>query len=118
MGVKLSMKTAHRDQSDSQSERPNLVPEDALSFMVSYHGDDWVNHLITIAYAHAPLISTSTKLPPFQIDTGRQPYPLTHNDLSNVQTIIPAADYAQNLVDDRKHAEKFKCQAGTAETVL
>ncbi|KAE9315814.1 hypothetical protein PR003_g18892 [Phytophthora rubi] len=40
MGVKLSMTTAHRAQADGQTERQNLVLEDALRCMISYHGDD------------------------------------------------------------------------------
>ncbi|GLE04636.1 hypothetical protein PINS_up013606 [Pythium insidiosum] len=47
MGVKLSMTTAHRAQADGQSERQNLILEDALQCM----------------------IAGPTKMTPFEIDT-------------------------------------------------
>ncbi|GMF40796.1 unnamed protein product [Phytophthora lilii] len=50
MVVKLSMTSAHRAQADGQTERQNLVLEDALRCTVSYHGDDWVKHLGTKEY--------------------------------------------------------------------
>ena len=37
IGVRLSMTPAHRAQADGQTERQNLVVEDALRCMVSYH---------------------------------------------------------------------------------
>ncbi|POM68737.1 Polyprotein [Phytophthora palmivora] len=59
-------------QADGQTERQNLVLEDALRCMVSYHGDDWVKHLGTIEYAHSTLVNASTKMTPFEVDTGRK----------------------------------------------
>ncbi|GMF46663.1 unnamed protein product [Phytophthora fragariaefolia] len=72
MGITLSMPTAHRAQADDQTEHQNLVLEDALICMVSYHGDDWVKHLGTIEYAHSTLVNASTKFAPFELDTGRK----------------------------------------------
>ncbi|KAF1327470.1 Retroelement pol polyprotein, partial [Globisporangium splendens] len=72
VGIKLSMTTSHRAQADGQTERQNLVLEDALRCMVSYHGDDWVSHLGTIEFAHATLVNESTKFTPFEVDTGRK----------------------------------------------
>ena len=72
MGVQLNMTTLHRAQADGQTERQNLVLEDALRCMVSYRGMNWVNYLGTIEYAHATLVSSSTQLSPFQLDTGRE----------------------------------------------
>lgn len=102
MGVKLSMTTAHRAQSDGQTERQNLVLEDALRCMVSYHGNDWANHLSTIEYAHATLVSSSTKLSPFTIDTGRQPRSITQSEFSSSTEDIPLVEYAQRFVNERK----------------
>jgi transposase InsO family protein len=56
MGVKLNMTTAHRPQADAQTERMNLVLEDALRCLVSYEGTNWVSKLATIEYAHATLV--------------------------------------------------------------
>nr|CCA16567.1 Putative retroelement putative [Albugo laibachii Nc14] len=102
MGLKLSMTTAHRAQSDGQTERQNLLLKDALRCMVSYHGNHWVNHLGTIEYAHATLISTSTKLSSFQIDTGRQPYSVTQTEVSTPQRPVSIVEYAQKFVEERK----------------
>ena len=70
MVTKLSKTTAHRAQADDQTERHILVLEDALRCMVFYYGDDWVKHRGTIKFAHATLVSKSTQLSPFEIDTG------------------------------------------------
>ena len=43
MGVKFSMTTPHRAQADRQTERYNLVLEDALRCIISYQGSDWVH---------------------------------------------------------------------------
>ena len=48
IGIKLSMTTSNRAQADGQTERQNLILEDALRCMVSYHGSDWPDHLGTI----------------------------------------------------------------------
>ena len=40
MGVKLSMTTAHRARADGQTERQNLVLEEALRCLVSYSGEN------------------------------------------------------------------------------
>ncbi|OWZ04348.1 Retroelement [Phytophthora megakarya] len=46
--------------------------------MTSYHGSDWADYLDTIEYGHATLVNTSTKMSPFQIDTGRIPRVMGH----------------------------------------
>lgn len=40
VGVQLKMTTSYRAQADGQRERQNLILEDALRYMVSYHGND------------------------------------------------------------------------------
>ena len=72
MGTKLLMTTSLRAQADGQTERQHLILEDALRCMVSYHGSDWSDHLSTIEFAHATLVSKSTQLSPFEIETGRK----------------------------------------------
>lgn len=95
LGVKLRMTTSYRAQADGQVERQNRVLEDALRGMVSLQGTNWVEVLGTVEYAHATLVSASTKLSPFQIDTGRvarSPIGATHS----------RNDYAQNFAEERK----------------
>ncbi|KAG2765958.1 hypothetical protein PC129_g12994 [Phytophthora cactorum] len=73
MKIKAAMTTAHRAQADGQTERQNRTLEDSLICSISYHGNDWNEHLPVIEYAHATLVSSSSKLSPFSVDTGRQP---------------------------------------------
>ena len=94
LGVKFSMTTAHRAQADGQTERQNLVLEDALRCMVSCHGEDWNKHLGTIEYAHSTLVSSSSKLTPFEIDTGRMVRnPSQHEELPDQDILI--AEFAK-----------------------
>uniref|UniRef100_H3GA32 Chromo domain-containing protein n=1 Tax=Phytophthora ramorum TaxID=164328 RepID=H3GA32_PHYRM len=72
MGISLHMTTSYRAQADGQTERQNLILEDALRCRVSYHGSDWSEHLGTIEYAHPTLVSASTGMSPFELDTGRK----------------------------------------------
>jgi hypothetical protein len=71
------------------------VLEDALRCMVSKHGNDWSPLLGTIEFAHATLVSASTKMSPFQIDTGR----FARNPVTSVFT---QGDFAQRFVQDRQ----------------
>ena len=61
IGVRLKMTTAHRAQADGQTERLNLVVEDVLRCMVSYHSTDCTEHLGSIVYVHTTLVSASTE---------------------------------------------------------
>ncbi|OWZ09353.1 hypothetical protein PHMEG_00017963 [Phytophthora megakarya] len=45
--------------------------EDAQRCMVSLHDIDWVDVLGTVEFAPSTLVSSSTKMSPFEIDTGR-----------------------------------------------
>ncbi|KAJ8571484.1 hypothetical protein ON010_g5351 [Phytophthora cinnamomi] len=76
------MTTAHRAQADGQTERQNLVLEDALRCMISYHGDDWVKHLGTIEYAHSTLVNSST---PSERDTGRNVSNIVAEEMEEAQ---------------------------------
>ena len=107
MGVKLSMTTDHRAQADKQTERQSLALEDALRYLVSYSGEHWAKLLSTVEYAHATSVNVSTKLTPFEIDTGRKVSNLIsheyrdHADLSSHLISAFAFKFAkdrQNLV--------------------
>ena len=102
MGVKLSMTTAHRAQADGQTERQNLVLEDALRCLVSYSGENWAKLLRTVEYAHATSVNASTKLTPFESDTGRKVSNLIsheyrdHADLSSHSISAFASKFAKD----------------------
>ncbi|KAF0775949.1 hypothetical protein AaE_000351 [Aphanomyces astaci] len=72
MDIRQAMNTAGRAQADGATERQNRTLEDALRCQVSYLGQDWVDHLPTIEYAHQGLVQASTGLTPFKVDTGRK----------------------------------------------
>lgn len=124
MGVKLRMTTSYRAQADGQVERQNRVLEDALRCMVSLHGTDWVDVLGTVEFAHSTLVSSSTKMSPFEIDTGRVArMPIgaatTRNDYAknfaeNRRRVVAQAQ--QNLLEaqDRQRAQYNKKRANTA----
>ncbi|KAF1317106.1 polyprotein, partial [Globisporangium splendens] len=110
MGIKLSMTTSHRAQADGQTERQNLVLEDALRCMVSYHGDDWVSHLGTIEFAHATLVNESTKFTPFEVDTGRKVRNLIAQEFGvedgTIQQ-VDVAEFAKNFAEKRQQVIKL-----------
>ncbi|KAE9330134.1 hypothetical protein PR003_g15390 [Phytophthora rubi] len=104
MGVQLNMTTSYRAQADGQTERQNLVLEDALRCMVSYHGDDWAAKLGTIEYAHATLVSASTGLSPFEVGTGRKernPFGTFPTLSTTVQVQQGLSEYANRFKDER-----------------
>ncbi|KAF1317232.1 Integral membrane ankyrin-repeat protein, partial [Globisporangium splendens] len=110
MGIKLSMTTSHRAQADGQTERQNLVLEDALRCMVSYHGDDWVSHLGTIEFAHATLVNESTKFTPFEVDTGRKVRNLIAQEFGVEDGVIEqvdVAEFAKNFTEKRQQIIKL-----------
>lgn len=73
MQVKHRMTVSRRAQADGRSERQVRTLEDSLRCVVSHYGDDWVRLLPTVEYAHATLVSTSTRVSPFEVDSGRKP---------------------------------------------
>lgn len=95
MGVNLHMMTAFHAQAVGQTERQYRVLEDGLRCMVSLHGTNWSEVLSTGEYAHATLVSASTKMSPFQIDTGR---------VACTPGVSAATrnDFAANFVEERQ----------------
>ncbi|OWZ06736.1 Retroelement [Phytophthora megakarya] len=70
--VPLHMTVAHRAQADGQSELQIRTLEDVLRCTVSNYGDDWLQRLPSIEFAHASLVSSSISKAPIEFDTGRQ----------------------------------------------
>lgn len=95
MGVELRMTTSYRAQADGQVERQNRVLENALRCMVSLHGTDWVDVLGTIEFAHSTLVSSSTKMSPFEVDTGRVAR-------APIGAATTCNDYAKNFAEERR----------------
>ncbi|KAL4110596.1 hypothetical protein PRIC1_002287 [Phytophthora ramorum] len=97
MKIKAAMTSDHRAQADGQTERQNRTLEDSLRCSISYHGNDWNEHLPMIEYAHATLVSSSSKLSPFFVDTGRKP-------TNPLDTGADAASVPRSRVE---HASRF-----------
>ncbi|KAG2783464.1 hypothetical protein Pcac1_g6728 [Phytophthora cactorum] len=95
------MTTTHRAQSDGQIERQNRTLEDSLRCSISYNGNDWNDHLSTIEYAHATLVSTS-KLSPFSVDTGRKPKNLLSVGERATQVPQSRVEYTSRFVQHRQ----------------
>ncbi|GMF52309.1 unnamed protein product [Phytophthora fragariaefolia] len=99
---KTAMTTAHRAQADGQTERQNRTLKDSLRCSISYHGNDWNEHLPMIEYAHATLVSSSSKMSPFFVDTGRQPNsPLQSSDRAQ-PTEVSRMEYVSRFVQHRE----------------
>ncbi|UIZ23479.1 hypothetical protein KXD40_007615 [Peronospora effusa] len=98
------MTTAHRAQADGQTERQNLVLEDALRCLVAYSGENWVKLLGTVEYAHATSVYASTKLTPFEIDTGRKVSDLISHEYKEYDGLCPQpiSEFASKLAKDRQ----------------
>ncbi|KAG3134154.1 hypothetical protein PI126_g18827 [Phytophthora idaei] len=96
------MTTAHRAQSDGQIERQNRTLDDSLRCSISYHGDAWNDHLPTIEYAHATLVSTSSKLSPFSVDIGRKPTNLLSAGERATQVPQSRVGYTSRFVQHRQ----------------
>lgn len=108
--VKLRMTVSHRVQADGQSERQIRTLEDALRCTVSHYGDDWIEWLSSIEYAHATLVSMSTGKSPMEIDTGRRrPFPRLwvasdpSNFLSERQAVVA---YAKEQLEKAQARQK------------
>ncbi|CAI5708325.1 unnamed protein product [Peronospora effusa] len=104
MGVKLSMTTAHRAQSDGQKERQNLVLEDALRCLVAFSGDNWVKLLGTVEYAHATSINASTKITAFEINTGKKVSTLLFHEYKEYDGLgsQPISEFVSKFAKDRQ----------------
>ncbi|OWZ12811.1 Retrotransposon nucleocapsid protein [Phytophthora megakarya] len=103
MKITTGMTMAHRAQADVQTERQNRTLEDSLTCSISYHGYDWNEHLPMIEHAHATLMSGSSKMSPFFVDTGRKP----RNPLNTSEQITQVAqsrvEYASRFVHHRQN---------------
>ncbi|GMF53547.1 unnamed protein product [Phytophthora fragariaefolia] len=103
MCVQLNMATSYCAQADGQTEHQNLIVEAALRCMVSCHGDEWAAKRGTIEYAHPTLVSATTGLSPFEVDTGRK----ERNPFATFPTLSTTAQVQQGLSDNVQFNEGF-----------
>ena len=73
MGMKLAMSTAHRAQSDGQTERTNQTIESMLRQFINYEQDNWDELLPSLEFAHNNKLNASTGFTPFYLNNGFHP---------------------------------------------
>ncbi|GMF25830.1 unnamed protein product [Phytophthora fragariaefolia] len=121
MKIKAAMTTAHKAQADEQTERQNRTVEDSLRCSISYHGNDWNEHLPMIEYAHATLVSSSWKMSPFFNPLGsaegdqpvaRSRVEYTSRFVQHRQEVIERA--RKNLLDAQEAQKRFYDRRRTA----
>ncbi|GMF40127.1 unnamed protein product [Phytophthora fragariaefolia] len=115
MQVKKRMTVSKRAHVDGRSERQIGTLEDSLRCVVSQYGDNWLRMLPTVEYAHATLVSTSTRISPFEVDCGRKPCSqivlatsgsLAQNMTRSCQEVIELAQRNMRLAKER-HARYY-----------
>lgn len=114
LGTRLKMSTAHRPQSDGQTERVNRNINEYLRAFVNHEQNDWDLHLHLAEYAYNDASHSSTGQSPFLLDTGR--HPVTPNVLNATDvkpTEIPAVN--QTLKDWRDILEKARTSLQDAQ---
>ena len=68
---------------------------------------DWSDHLGTIEFAHATLVSKSIQLSPFEIDTGRKGNNAITGESSSAAMKIGLTEYAKKFADRRQKIIEF-----------
>jgi hypothetical protein len=73
LNTRLAMSTAFHPQTDGQTERTNRTLEQILRNYVSYHQDDWDQHLAIAEFAYNNAQQSSTGHSPFYLNHGHHP---------------------------------------------
>ncbi|KAF4038594.1 putative reverse transcriptase-RNase H-integrase [Phytophthora infestans] len=89
------------------------VGGDALRCKVSRYDDAWADVLPTVEYAHATAIHSSTKLSPFELDTGGQPATAIRVTRS---VVGPHGQFVQHREELLRNTKKHLEQAQARQT--
>lgn len=112
MGVKLAMSTAYHPQTDGQTERANRTIKEMLRHYISFHQDDWIDHLDTLEYALNDSVQESTGLTPFELDLGYHPLSPLRLQQSNTEDMpIGTQEFLEKLGTDAYLAQDSLLQA-------
>jgi transposase InsO family protein len=83
-GTKLLYSSTHHPQTDGQTERLNRTLEEMLRAYVNAKCDNWDDCLGAAEFAYNNSTQASTRLSPFELDTGQRPLtPLTMGPVTN-----------------------------------
>jgi hypothetical protein len=88
LDTKIDMSTAYHPQTDGQTERTNRTLEQMLRNYVSYHQDDWDQHLAAVEFAYNNTTQKSTGESPFYINYGFHPKTVCTLE----QSLVPSAN--------------------------
>jgi hypothetical protein len=85
LGIETALSTAHRPQTDGQTERLNQTVETFLRIFTSYHQNDWVSLLPYAEFAYNNQKHSSTGWSPFFINHGKDPhFEINYNPINKV----------------------------------
>ena len=101
LGTRLQLSTANHPQTDGQTERLNRTLEDMLRCVVNYHQSDWDEKLPLVEFAYNNSVNASTKMTPFNLDTGRDPI-VPQDLLTHTQSLESRNEAANQLVQHLK----------------
>ena len=123
LGMKLSMSTAHRPQSDGQVERANKTIEEMLRAYVNTSHNDWDQWLDCAEFAINKARAAATGVCPFQLVFQHTPLSPPERMLANsLNPINPSDQYGkQHLLSrriGRKVGEDWWCRLRNARTAL
>lgn len=71
--IQTRSSTAFHPQTDGQTERVNMEIEQYLRMFVNHRQADWAEWLPLAEFAYNNRVHSSTRLTPFEMDTGRHP---------------------------------------------
>jgi hypothetical protein len=110
LGTKLAMSTSFHPQTDGQTERANRTIEDIVRHYISFHHDDWDDHLTAAEIAINNSVAQSTGFSPYYLNYGRHPLFPMSSILPNSSNDTVARTLSQ-LHDDIEAAKQSIAQA-------
>jgi len=111
LGTKLAMSTSYHPQTDGQTERMNRTLEDVIRHYISFHHDDWDEHLTAAEIAINNSEAQSTGFSPYFINYGKHPlFPMT-----SILPTTPNDSVAKALSQIRDNIEAAKVSIAQAQ---
>ena len=72
LGIETKLFTAYHPETDRQTERTNQELEQYLRMYVNHRQNNWAEWLAIAEFAFNNKVHTATKMPPFQVNYGRE----------------------------------------------
>jgi hypothetical protein len=117
LGTTLAMSTAYHPQTDGQTERANRTLETILRHYVSFHQDDWDEHLTAAEIAINNSAAEATGFSPYFLNYGAHP-PLPFDNIvptSRNDTVAKTIDtFQRNLQITKERIRQAQAQQQVA----